>query len=339
MGQNGRGVRRRAEVIELMAVVGGWMGCLLMLGTSSAFALPPDGTSGLSPDEALAFSAESGRPLLAIATSPTCPPCRRLKADLSNVESVRTLAQKYVRLNMDSQSVAFGEFLRKFPTEFRGVPMVFVIRPDGASLYGQSGGMTTMAMEDLLRFGLEESGKSITPQLQRKLMADARASSQLFAEGKLLESLRLTDTSHIQRSFAKSVLQMKAIRRSILDEVSNRLSILDTQFSDRESMYGAAFRLAELYAGLNGSMHQQTARAMLVHYRKQESTELAVRQGIELVKARKRERSGNLREAISSYDRIIALGNDSPTASHAMQKLAIIRESQRHKSARRSSSM
>lgn len=300
---------------------------------------------GAQPDEALRLAAETGRPLLATVTSPACPPCKVLKHNLATNRSVRSLAERYIVLDMAPHSPEFQAFLQKYPVEFRGVPMVFLIRPDGTSLYGRSGGMLSETLRGLLQFGLDESGTPLTSE-QQQLFAELLASAELhLRQGDLLEALRETTIVSEQPCLASSVLRSRNLRNSILAAVDDRLAKLDQRLVNGEALHGAAFRLVELYAGLadvtglRDVSVRERAKAMLLHYQHQDSTRLAVAQGAHLVRAREHERRRTMDQAIASYHRIIALDEASPTAEHAVQRLAWLKARQRRELASRPSSL
>lgn len=300
---------------------------------------------GAQPDESLALAAETGRPLLATVTSPSCPPCQVLKYNLANDGSIQPIAEQYIVLNLDSRSQEFQAFRQKYPVEFRGVPMVFLIRPDGVKLYGQSGGLLPETLRDLLQFGLDASGAPLTSEQQQMFTESLAAAELHLRHGDLLKALRKTTFVFEQPCFASSVLRSRDVRNSILDAMHDRLAKLDERLVNGETMHGAAFRLVELYAGMgdvsglrNGSTRER-AKAMLLHYQQQDLTRLAVAQGVELVRAREHERRRTMDRAIASYNRIIALDEASPTAVHAVQRLTWIKARQRGEIASRASSL
>ena len=312
---------------------------LLVKSFLCAIAVGPATCLALHPSEAETLSLQTGKPLLALATRDTCPPCQALKHHLAADANVRALAEKYVVLYMDKESAEFETFLANHPAEYAGVPMVFILRPDGASLYGQSGGMTADGLKDLLKFGLDQSGEQLSSGQQIQFAENLNDSNRHLQQGELLAALRMTDAGAIENCFADIAVKTRAMRTSVLDEIASRLSKLDSRMVGNESMYGAAFRLAEFHAGLSDGPHRETAKAMLKHYVSQPSTRLAVAQGVELVKARELERRGSFDDAVVSYDRIISLDKSTPTADHAVQKLSIIRARIRKELASRSSSL
>ena len=299
---------------------------VLLIITNLAFLVTGASTAlALQPAEAESLAAQSGRPLLAVVTSDTCPPCQALKHLLASDAAVRELTEKYVVLNLDNQSTDFQAFLAQHPADYQGVPMVFVLRPDGAMLYGQSGGMTAHGLSDLLKFGLQESGRSLSSEEQARFVNNFNKSNQLLQQGELLAALQMTDAGQIEHCFAKIVLRTRTVRTLLLDEIANRMSRLDARMLSPETMHGAAFRLAEFQAKLSDGPHRETANAMLAHYTAQPSTRMAVAQGVQLVEARELERFGSFDAALARYERIITLDETTPTADHALQKLPIIK--------------
>ena len=286
----------------------------------------------LEPDEALELSSQTGKPLLALGTSETCPPCRALKYHLQFEPSLRALLEKYVVINMDSSRPEFQSFKRRFPAEVRGVPMVYVIRPDGAMLYGRSGGMPPEGIQNLLNFGLDESGDPLDSGQQQRFSAMIATSRRYQQEGELLKALQVISAVARHRGYAASVRRAQVLHDSLTDSLRNRLANFDQKLMDSESMHGAAYRLAELYVGLKEEPQlQESAAAKLIHHEQQESTRLAIMQGKELVRARYFEQRELCKQALSSYERIIQIDKASPTAQHATKKIAILAEKQRQK--------
>ncbi len=286
----------------------------------------------LHPEEAFALSRQTGKPLLALGTSATCPPCHALKHHLRNEPSIQPLLTKYIVINMDSSTPEFRSFVRRFPAEVRGVPMVYVIRPDGVMLYGKSGGMRPEGLEKLLSFGLEESGEPLSSEQQERFSAVIAESERYQRDGDLLKAMQAISGVAEHPGYAASVTLARVLRDTLLDSLTRRLAVFDKNLVDSERMHGAAYRLAELYIALRDVPQlREPAGAMLVHYEKQEATRLAILQGKELVRARYFEQRELCRQALSSYERIIQIDAASPTAQHANQKIAIIKDKQREK--------
>ena len=290
----------------------------------------------LQPGEALELSSRTGKPLLALGTNVTCPPCQALKHHLRSEPSLRGLLEGYVVVNMDSNSPEFHSFVRRFPAEVRGLPMVYVIRPDGAMLYGRAGGIPPQELQNLLRFGLEESGEALDSKRQQRLSAALAASHRYQQEGELLKALQVISAVMPQRGYAASVRRARVLRQTLTDSLRRRLAAFDEKLIDSASMHGAAFRLAEMYIGLSVVPQlRESAGAKLIRFEQQESTRLAILQGKELVRARYFEQRELCERALSSYERIIQIDKSSPTARHASQKIAILTDKQRQKLATR----
>ena len=286
----------------------------------------------LQPDEALELSSQTGKPLLALGTSVTCPPCQALQYHLRSEPSLRALLEKYVVINMDSSSPEFQSFVRRFPAQVRGVPMVYVVRPDGAMLYGRSGGLSPEGIQNLLSFGLEESGEALDSDHQQRFSAMLAISQRYQQEGELLKAIQVISSVAQHRGYAAAVRRARVLRDSLTESLRRRLATYDEKLMDSESMHGAAYRLAEMYVGLSKVPRlRESVATRLVHHEQQKSTRSAILQGVELVRARYFEQRELRKRALSSYERIIRIDKASPTAQHASQKIAILADKQRQK--------
>jgi hypothetical protein len=240
--------------------------------------------------------------------------------------------EKYVVIDIDSSTPEFQSFVRRFPAEVRGVPMVYLIRPDGAMLYGRSGGLPPKGIQNLLNFGLEESGEALDSDQQQRFSTAIATSERYQQEGELLKAMQVISPVAQHSGYAASVSRARLLRYSLTDSLRHRLAAFDEKLTDSESMHGAAYRLAEMYIGLSEVPQlRESAGEKLVHYEQQESTRLAIRQGKELVRARYFEQRELCKQALSSYERIIQIDKNSPTAHHASQKIAILADRQRQK--------
>ncbi len=288
---------------------------------------------GMTPAEALETVRKTGRPLLAIASSPTCGPCLALKSIIHSNEELQPLLSKFVYLEMDNRSAEFEEFRSRFPGDYSGVPMVYMVRADGAVMYGQSGGMGESQLKILLDQGVRSSGDVLTPSGLKKVeLAYQRAREQAEA-GKLATALAVMHRIAELDSFAEVVLQAQTTRAELEQLISDWLLQLDARIAAGEAVHANAYRLAELYVNLPDSapVLRSNTKRLLQHYESLDSTRTAVLQNKRLVRARLEERREMCDAALASYELVIQLEPSSPAAEFAKERSQVVAAKQKRK--------
>ena len=280
----------------------------------------------LTPADALQTSVETGRPILAMATSDNCVPCQKLKHNVYNAGELREQLGKCIVLEIDSKSDAYQQFSSQFPIATNGVPVVYFIRPDGGMTYGQSGTLTVRELQVQLTDILNQVGVTLSDDQALLARESIEKAKKFLNRNEAATALRFCDELTQLNSLAAPVREAFGVRASAVDALRHRLELIETRIAIPKSAHGAAHRLAEVYAEAETVPDlRDRAGEMLLRFHKNESTKAAVKQGMELVKARLLERRSDQQAAIEAYERMIELDEESPTSDHARKKIQLLR--------------
>jgi len=141
-------------------------------------------------DDALEQAKKTGKPVLAIAGTKTCGLCVALKEDLKDPAYAPMLAQ-FVPLNLDygdqAQLQTCIKLQEKYKVEGTRIPLVIVIRADGAQLYGKDGAPDSLP--DFFRSAIQLGGKILPPAQLEKLAKSVSEAAELKSQGKLPEAV------------------------------------------------------------------------------------------------------------------------------------------------------
>jgi hypothetical protein len=288
---------------------------------------------GLTPDEALQTVSNTGKPLLAIATSPTCGPCLALKSVIHSDPALRPLLSQFVYLEMDRRSSQFAEFQAKFPAEMSGVPMVYLIRPDGEIMYGQSGGMGAEQLTLLMNHGIANSGRIFSPSELQRLEAVYAKARQRAEDGDLAEALSVISRIAEVDSFAEVVYRAGETRDRLHVLISNWIQQLDRSIAAGKSVHANLYRLAELHVELpeSASILRSHTRNLLQLYETEEQTRTAMLQNKRLVRARLEEERDLRDAALASYRYVVQLAPTSPAGQFAKDRMRVVAQRQQTK--------
>ncbi|MCA9263869.1 MAG: thioredoxin family protein [Planctomycetales bacterium] len=315
-------------------VSSGFTGMLIAMAVSMTASSVAAQLAATTVADALAASQETGRPLLAIASSPTCPPCLALKHTMATSSLVQVELQRYVLLQMDSASSEFTHFRQQFPADYQGVPMVYVIRADGTMLYGRSGGMAEQTLQRLLSAATQRSGSPLSDGQRQHVERSMQAARREVQSGQILSALQRVDSVARIPSYARSVNEARRLQQQLTMSVRNELQVLDEQIEQPDLTHSAAFQLARFYVRSKDLPEvREDAGRLLVKYERHTPTRVAVLQGKELVRAHFEEQRDACQQAITRYRRIVELDAASPTAKHAERRISELIEKQRRKQA------
>jgi len=122
-------------------------------------------------DDVLKQSSGTGTPILALVTSPYCPPCQKLKYRLENDDELQSLLKQYVAIHFDTSDPAFADWSQKYPPRSKMVPMLFIVSSSGRLLYNASGAPNATQLPQLLQRGLQVNNK-LTETKKRAFVLD-----------------------------------------------------------------------------------------------------------------------------------------------------------------------
>jgi thioredoxin-like negative regulator of GroEL len=281
----------------------------------------------LTIDDALATARLTGRPILAIVSSPSCGPCRELRRVIHEDQDLRPLLNELVLLEMDAAGDEYQRFVRRFPGQHIGIPIVYLIGADGNVVYGCSGFLTGQQLRTLL-VGVFERSREVFAQAQLVSFQEVVRDARLAAErGELARALQLVYPVAAEPIDADVVLIARSYRDQLVPTIDSWLSQLKGRMERLESPHGTAFQIAELYAQLPATCPRlrESAGRLLDRYEQRPETRLAVQQARGLVQAQIEESRDLAADAIRSYEHVVNLDPNSPAGLYARERLPALR--------------
>ena len=273
----------------------------------------------------LALANKLGKPVLAVASGESCPPCLALKHTLRTDENIRAVLERFVLLEMDVKSLEFAQFSARFPHRLQAIPIVFMLRPDGKVLYGRSGGMLADALVRLLASGLESSGCGLTEEQAEEISQRVEQARGLYQAGDLVNAYRHVAATSELRSYAGPVCQATQLRRQLATELIQRKSSLEAGFTQVGNQFTTALVIYELYISASADVELQQVLAQILSVKETcPTTRTAVLQAKHSVRARHHELNGQRQAAQTSYQLVVDLDPNSPAAHQAGSRLRMM---------------
>ncbi len=282
-------------------------------------------------DDAMASAVQQQRPLFVLGSSPSCEPCRRLHATIDSDATIQRLLRHCEVVLLDAHSHEFAMFAARFPVDARMIPMIYVVMPDGSLLYGQSGLLERQHLAMLLGEAVRRSRPPATPPsaepssslADEQIMASAREHAK---QGKLIPALKMVAPLAGRKHPTLQVAYAREYQRRLIEAVQQWLQDLDFQLSTGDSIYGAAYRVAEIHIELPEYRQiREKTDEMLRRYQAQTRTAMAVRQAKVLLRAHYFEAHQSPARALVEFERVVALDPSSPAADFARERMAAVR--------------
>jgi len=277
-------------------------------------------------EDALAASRNMNRPLLAIGTTETCEPCRALHQTLRNDTDLQPLLAECVVLSMNAESAEFSDFVARFPADARMVPMVYVVLPNGNPMYAQSGGLTGSQLSGLIKEASSYCDRPSNLDLAtfERVLESARSEAR---KGHLIQALHAVDPMANMSGSALQITKARSYQKKLTEAINQWLLDLDQQMSTGDGVYGAAYRVAELYVELpeHKDIHE-TAGELLRRYQGHSETKNAVLQAKNLLKARFYEDHQSCEKALENYGNVVRIDASTPAAGYARDRMSVVQE-------------
>jgi hypothetical protein len=124
---------------------------------------------------------------------------RRLETD----RSLAVFAGQFVPLKLvTANNEDWGQWSRKYKHEGKGIPIIYVVRPDGKQLYGKSGSLEGETLLALLMASVQDAGKILSDAevalLQQVVAAAESAEEQVDMASALAPVLKISKTGQLQ---------------------------------------------------------------------------------------------------------------------------------------------
>lgn len=168
---------------------------------------------------------------------------------------LQPLLAQFVSVHIDSNSEEWQAWERKYPSQGGSIPIVYMIRADGESLYAESNSLPGAELGLLLSQTLAKSGKMLS-EAQLKKLADGVAAADKAHEagdiaGAVLAAVRLAGSG----SFAEAALAADALAVKLADEAQQKIIAADKKLNTESTALEGAVELTavnRLYKKLPG---------------------------------------------------------------------------------------
>ena len=199
---------------------------------------------------AIAASAATGRPILAVAGHTGCVYCRQIKTELTSPTPAAKLAERFVVLLMDTDlTPSWPLWERRFAMEGDGVPKVWAVRADGEVLYAKSGKPRDLV--DFLERRLKDSGKIYVGDDLKRLLTDVKGLKRLARRDRA-SYVKLVVEYAAEETYAAPAVQIAAAADGLASEADEELIAAAETLADAEAdaadRFDAAAALLELAA-------------------------------------------------------------------------------------------
>jgi hypothetical protein len=175
----------------------------------------------------------------------------RLATDLT----LRPLLAQFVSIHLDTTREEWQKWEQRFPSKSDSIPIAYVIRADGESLYAGSGSLPGPALPQLLAETLAKAGKQLN-ELQLKKTADGVAkAAKAHEQGNVAEAVTGAMRFGGSGSYAEAALAADALVQKLTDEAKQKIESGGKKLEDESTALAGAIELAavsRLYKKLPG---------------------------------------------------------------------------------------
>ena len=301
-----------------LAVMGLW-------GISPAQAQEETAPAESPVEAALALSRQTGAPILAIAGSESCGFCVALHRRMETDAALRPLLAQFVPLHLDVASPEWQDWARRFPVQANAIPLVYVIRADGETLYAQSGAPQGEALPQLLTEMRAQSGTLLNARQSERLTEALEKAKAALAEGDIGRAVAAIAPVAENDSFAAPAAEARQIVATLTEQGQAAVAEAEQRLASSDEALAGALSLVEVvrqYKKLPAVVKQAA------EIKKTASRDPAVRllfsQAAALDKARGLEAAQKPERAAEAYRAAIKKYPDTAAAAHAQERLDVL---------------
>jgi len=176
---------------------------------------------------------------------------RRLVTELA----LQPLLAQFVSVHIDSNSEAWQAWERKFPSKSDSIPIVYMIRADGESLYAQSGSLPGAELGLLLAQTLAKSGQILSDVQLKKMSEGVAAAGKAHEAGNIAGAVLGVTRLAGSGSYAEAALAADALANKLAQEALQKIKAADEKLQKESTALEGAVELAavnRLYKKLPG---------------------------------------------------------------------------------------
>lgn len=294
---------------------------------SSAF------SQGLSIAQAKELSEKTGRPILAIGGTEQCGFCVALKKRLKTEGSLHPILAQYVNLEINTESPEWQEWARKHPHEGNGIPIIYLVRPDGQTMHAKSGAPEGAGLPKLLVEGLSQSGTLYTKAQLEGLVKLKGDFEKAVAEKKPVELSKVFNQAKKYGepgrfgSYASISKEVDTLLANYINEVDSSVKALKDRVSYQGEDSSKQFELALEIANAKrdyGSLYfsKEAVNELVVDFKKVSGGKELFSEAEIISKAVGQATSDSGKKiAKKALEGLIAKHPDSPAAEYAKARL------------------
>ena len=109
---------------------------------------------------------------------------------LNNEEALAPFVAQFVPIKIDTGSKEYGIWSRLHKKQGSGIPIVYIVRADGQTMYAKSGSLNTEELAQLLGTCLENSGRIFSKREVDLMLTVDEAVVQLREQGETVKAIR-----------------------------------------------------------------------------------------------------------------------------------------------------
>ena len=242
----------------------------------------------------------------------------RLATDLT----LQPLLARFVSVHIDSDSDAWQKWEQKFPSKSDSIPILYVIRADGESLYAQSGSLPGLALNQMLTEMLGKSGALLNETQLKKLAEGVAKATQAYERGDVADAVLAATKLSGSGSYAEAALTADALAKKLADEAQQKIKAAEGKLEDESTALAGAVELAavnRIYKKLPGVIKavKETSAKFTIDA---EARELFAQAGL-LDRAKAFAQQRQTAKAAAAYEQVLEKYPDGEAAKLARTEL------------------
>lgn len=170
------------------------------------------------------------------------------------------MVAQFVPIKLDVASPEFREWERAHPSEGRSIPIIYVVRADGETLYAKSGSLQGDALPELLVRALDSSGRVLTEAEVNKISTvtadfkERQENDDISGAIKSLNKLKRIGIPGAINSYASSASELNQLVNELAQGYKTQLAELDQALKGdvEEDRLTAIVKFLQLRRNLTG---------------------------------------------------------------------------------------
>lgn len=169
-----------------------------------------------------------------------------LKKRLETDAALRPLLAQFVPLHLDVGGAEWQDWARRFPSEANAIPIVYVIRADGQTLYAQSGAPQGDALQQLLATMRQQAGTALNARQAERLADALQKSKAALAEGDISQAVTAIAPVAENDSFAAPAIEARQIVATLTEQGQSAITEAEGKLASADDALAGALQLVEI---------------------------------------------------------------------------------------------